>query len=264
VTQPTKPSVTDSPRAVDPAAFDAAYREVILGNGFVEVPAYYHQHRPRYRNTLRRICNVPLRRPARVLEIGGGQIALLMARLFGDDCTVADLSPEFSHTVTRFGLGHVIYDVAHDDPLQAVGEKRFDLIVMCEVIEHMAVPPYLVLQRLRRIIAPGGWIFLTTPNLYRFRNVVRLAAGRNVFNYWFMPERGQGIGHPVEYSTDHLAFHLEKAGFDRVTTELHQLVNAGASKATHLARLMSTPFLLARPLWRDNLVAYAHNPGGDA
>lgn len=252
---------TQSPRVLDLGKFDEAYRERVLGNHFAEEPAYYHQHRKRYLNTIRRIVNIPLRRPARVLEIGGGQIVLLMNKLFGDSGAVADISTDYSDVVTKFGIEHLIYDLVHDEPLDRVGDRRFDLIVLCEVIEHMPIPPYVVLRKLRSIIAPGGWIFMTTPNLYRFRNVVRLATGRGVFNHWFLPERGQGIGHPVEYCQDHLSFHMREAGFDSITTELHQLMNSGATFGATVGRRLSTPLMVIRPLWRDNLIAYARNPG---
>jgi 2-polyprenyl-3-methyl-5-hydroxy-6-metoxy-1,4-benzoquinol methylase len=46
---------------------------------------------------------------------------------------------------------------------------RFDLVIACEVIEHVAHPGDL-LSHLRGFLAPGGRLLLTTPNGSYFRN----------------------------------------------------------------------------------------------
>jgi hypothetical protein len=71
--------------------------------------------------------------------------------------------------------------------------------------------------------------YITTPNLYRLRNLVRMALGARVFDLFYLPERGQGIGHPFEYSAFHLQWQLEKAGFKVDQIQLRQQDNAGAS-----------------------------------
>ena len=49
---------------------------------------------------------------------------------------------------------------------------KFDFVFFSEVIEHLPIPGYIVLERLRKVLRPGGVIICTTPNLYRLRNVV--------------------------------------------------------------------------------------------
>jgi hypothetical protein len=80
-----------------------------------------------------------------------------------------------------------------------------------------------------------------------------------VFDTFLLPERGSGIGHPLEYSKHHLTWQLEKAGFQSVEIKLRQLENAGATFWTQLGRIIASPFLI-RPLWRDKLVAIAQKP----
>ena len=136
-------------------------------------------------------------------------------------------------------------------------DEEFDLVVLCEVVEHLPMPLHTVLEKVKAWMAPGGWLFLTTPNLYRLRNVVRLAFGKHVFSFFFYPERGHGIGHPFEYYIDHLVWHIEKAGFESVHTELAQLITTGSTPLTKLGRFCATPLLHLRPLWRDCIVAWA-------
>lgn len=236
--------------------FEQAYNQVILNNEFLPNKSYYLQYKPRYWNSLKYICQLPLPESPRILEIGGGQIALLCQKLFNYEGTVADLNEKYKQGILDHNLLFRCCDLLHDDL-----EERdyFDLVVMLEVIEHMPIPPYIVLEKIKSWIKPGGILFLTTPNLYRFRNLVRLAIGLPVFATFYIPDRGSGIGHPLEYSREHLTWQLEKAGFESIHIELRQLDNAGTKLWTQLGRIIASPFLL-RPLWRDRLVVIAQKP----
>jgi SAM-dependent methyltransferase len=247
-------SATASSRCLDRAGFDRAYDEVVLGNDFFEEPGYYRRYRDRYRRTLEYLCRLPLPHPARVLEVGGGQMALLMTRLFGDACNLADVNPAHAAAVEKFGLRHVICDLLHDD---LAARDEYDLVVSCEVIEHIPIPPHLVLEKMARWLKPGGYLFLTTPNLYRLRNVVRLASGQEVFCNFFHPARGQSIGHALEYSAPQMRWQLERAGLEVLYVDLVQLTNHGSLRLARLVRPLVAPLLWAHPLWRDNMVACA-------
>jgi SAM-dependent methyltransferase len=244
------------PGQLDRTAFDAVYEQVIIGNNFFELPTYYREHQPRYRRTIEHVARLGLPAGSNMLDIGGGQIALLCSKLFGHSAMLADVNSQYADAVTRFGLRFAQCDLLHDDLPE---RDHFDLVVMCEVIEHFPVPPHIVLSRIRRWIKPGGFILLTTPNLYRIRNSLRLLTGRRVFSRYFYPAAGQSIGHPIEYSGDHLAWHLEQGGFDVRYVAKQQLTNVGSSILTRLARLAITPIQMV-PMWRDSLVAVGQKP----
>lgn len=236
--------------------FEEAYKKLIINNKFFEVDSYYIKQKPRYYNTFKYINNMSLPKYSRFLEIGGGQMALLSKELLGYDCTVADVNEIYKQGILDSGLQFRCCDLLHDDL-----EERdyYDLVVICEVIEHMPIPPHIVLEKVKAWIKPGGLLFLTTPNLYRFRNLVRLALGLDVFDLFFIPDRGSSIGHPIEYSKAHLKWQLETAGFESINIQLQQLGGAGSTLWTQMGRIIASPFLL-RPLWRDNLVAVARKP----
>lgn len=236
--------------------FEKAYKKTVLSNEFFEKDSYYVQQKSRYFNTLKYILQLQLPMSANILEIGGGQIALLTKELFNYKCTVADVNETYKHGLLDHDINFECCDLLHDD-LQE--RDYYDLVVMCEVIEHMPVPPHIILEKVKAWLKPGGWLFLTTPNLYRFRNLVRLSLGLRVFDTFQIPERGSTIGHPLEYSQNHLKWQLEAAGFVSVNIQLRQLDNAGASLWTQLGRIIASP-LLIRPLWRDKLVAIAKKP----
>ena len=249
-------TVPHQARRLERSAFDRAYAKLISGNRFFEEDRYYDLQRPRYWRTLQWIARLPLPERAKILEIGGGQISLLCAELFDDVCVLADVNDRYADAVKQHGVAFRRCDLLHDD---LEDRERYDLVVLCEVIEHIPVPPHIVFEKIKRWMRRGGALLLTTPNLYRLRNTVRLALGMPVFGTFFYPERGQSLGRPLEYSREHLQWHLERAGFERVTVRTLQLSNAGATPLTQLARWLLSPLQL-RPLWRDSLLAVAHRP----
>src|SRR5207249_3898299 len=109
--------------------------------------------------------------------IGGGQIALLAGAMYGFAATVADVSTTHAGAVTKFGVRHVVCDLLHDD---LPDREAYDAVVLCEVVEHLPVPLHLVLEKVLRWIKPGGHVLITTPNLYRLRNILRLLQGKEV------------------------------------------------------------------------------------
>jgi 2-polyprenyl-3-methyl-5-hydroxy-6-metoxy-1,4-benzoquinol methylase len=112
-------------------------------------------------------------KPKRVLEIAAGDASLCasLEDLTGCEVVANDLRRENLETsVERFRNGDRIRllpgNVFDLDPA-ATG--KFDLVVACEIIEHVADATGL-LRQLRRFLAPGGHILLTTPNGAYFRN----------------------------------------------------------------------------------------------
>ena len=257
-TQQTPASTTEGTRTFSRSEFGKAYTDVVLQGDFFEADSYYNQHKRRYRRTLDRVCKIPIPTPARILEIGGGQIVLLSNRLFGDNVVLGDINPDYSKSVKDRGIEFVKCDLLHND---LDYRDEFDLIVVCEVVEHLPVPLHTILEKMKKWLKPGGYIFITTPNLYRFRNLVRLALGMRVFDLFFYPEPGNSIGHPFEFYEKHLRWHLDKAGFEIQYTELTQLVGfeCGATLLARVGRLLASP-LTFRRLWRDSLVACARRP----
>ena len=169
-------------------------------------------------------------RPSRVLDIGGGQHALLAKRLWGDRATLADIAGSHFDYLRQQGVEVVEWNLCSNmQPFVS----EFDAIFFSEVIEHLPIPGHVVLERLRIALKPGGVLICTTPNLYRLRNVVYLALGKQMYDYFRMPT-DRGLGHILEYSQDHLRWQFERAGFEGVHVELCHL--AHTIKATSFPR----------------------------
>ncbi len=90
-------------------------------------------------------------------------------------------------------------------------DGEFDLVLFCEIIEHLLMDPAAVLREIRRILKPGGALVLTTPNVNRLENVARMIAGENIYD----PYSGYGPygRHNREYSARELRRLLEYLGF---------------------------------------------------
>lgn len=249
--------VAPATSTISSAVFNHAYDKYIRADRFFESHAYYDNFRDRYRNTFRWIESV-LPRGGKVLDIGSGQFAVLCRHLL--DCTVdvLDIDTRSAAALQANGVGFHALDLSRD---VFVPVQPYDLVVMAEVIEHVPTPPYVVLSNLVPAIAPGGHLLLTTPNLYRLRNLVRLAGGRRMFDYFLVPGPDQPLGHFLEYSKEQLEWHVRKADLQIVESSLRQLTWGGGSRAARIARRAVAPLLMMRPLWRDNLVVLARRPG---
>jgi SAM-dependent methyltransferase len=91
-------------------------------------------------------------------------------------------------------------------------DHSFDVVLMCEVIEHFTHDPLRALHEIRRVLKPGGILILTTPNVARLENVARLLSNHNLYD----PYSGYGPygRHNREYTSTELSELLQFMGFD--------------------------------------------------
>lgn len=239
------------------AAFDAVYDTFVRPGGFHELDSYYRISRERYFLTLHYLAQLELPDHAKLLDVGGGQFAILASKLFGDEATVGDIGEAFRAPADAAGVSFTVCNLLEDDPASFRG--AFDVIILAEVVEHLPIPPYLVLSKIRGWLKPGGALLLTTPNLFRIRNLARMLAGQDPFDTFMMPHDGVSLGHQTEYSARHLAWQIREAGFTLELMEHDQLGQTGFSMKARIARKLLAPLRL-RKTWREELVAIARNP----
>jgi SAM-dependent methyltransferase len=91
-------------------------------------------------------------------------------------------------------------------------DDRFDVVLCCEIIEHLTTDPLAALREIKRVLRHDGVLVLTTPNANRLENVVKMVAGVNIYD----PYSGYGPygRHNREYNKHELHLLLTYAGFE--------------------------------------------------
>lgn len=125
--------------------------------------------------------------------------------------------------VEKSFVSHLVNVERDEFPFES---DSFDVVLFCEVIEHLLMHPLGALREVNRVLHPGGLLVLTTPNVNRLDNVLAMTAGANIYD----PYSGHGPygRHNREYNRDELIRLLEFAGFE---VELSFTANAHPSGA---------------------------------
>jgi len=103
---------------------------------------------------------------ARVLDVGCGS-GLLGSRLreMGNTVWGADAAPDIAELATRRLDRFVLVDLTDYERVTALfGQERFDVIVFADVLEHLP-DPIGTLRNYRHLLAPGGRLLVSVPNI---------------------------------------------------------------------------------------------------
>jgi 2-polyprenyl-3-methyl-5-hydroxy-6-metoxy-1,4-benzoquinol methylase len=156
----------------------------------------------------------------RLLDIGAqiGSFALYGAKL---GCRVAALDYGFFANVygkiaADYGVDYRECDLS-SQPLP-FEDDSFDFVSYTDVIEHHAFSPRRVLNEIHRVLAPGGCVFIITPNQASIYNRVALLFGGSVygdFGHFFESgtESEVYLGHHHEFTKSELRAALERTNF---------------------------------------------------
>jgi 2-polyprenyl-3-methyl-5-hydroxy-6-metoxy-1,4-benzoquinol methylase len=184
------------------------YSELIRGKEFVEYESYYENSVIRFWKAFDRIQRLDLPPSPKVLDIGGGIMGVLLARIHGMHVTVGDVNRRAAEDIDKFVIPFVELNLLSDTQLP---QEQFDLVILQEVIGHLPQPPYIVFRRIQSFMKDGGVLFITTPNGSRFRNALYLLAGRQVLDHFRYPEGTESLGVQHEYTLGQMIWQLERA-----------------------------------------------------
>lgn len=176
---------------------------------------YYQCSRERFKQAML-MAATHLPAPARILDIGNAPGFLAWGlQMMGYEIQGINLSDQWNSTypdprlVQDFRVRAV--DIEQQD--LPFPDASFDAIVFTEVLEHIGIKhPARLLPEFRRVLAPGGRIIFSTPNVCNASNVVALAMGLNVF---WRPEIFYGSldRHNREFTPGEVRALFQEAGF---------------------------------------------------
>ncbi len=108
-------------------------------------------------------------------------------------------------------------EVVANDLLEGLpfASGRFQKVFYCDVVEHLS-PSVVEAQigEIGRVIAPGGVLVISTPNLARLWNRLRFLVGRPVNPPLRVRKVGETYDHLREYQWSELRPLFEEAGFE--------------------------------------------------
>lgn len=201
----------------------------------------------------------------RVLDVGGGagSLDVVLASSLGGSYELAEfVAPSPQHLTALHAAGvpefHSV-DLTRPNPLESL-RSDYDLVLFVEVLEHLLVNPLLLFRELWSHLRPGGFLLVTTPNLARLGNRVRLLLGRSIKEIGRYPlEAGRTFGHVVEFDRRDLDRLLWVEGFQPVRHRIvQQLPTTTPSRTQRLSvRLLNGRLARGLELGDDIVALYA-------
>lgn len=277
-----------------PPALATAYAETLEefnASGFAQDRKLVEHPKPMQIAEIATIASL-LPEPATLVDIGTG--TGIVPRVFdrvGYDVICLDQAPEDK---TRDALQRLL-DLNMTGHFVEVGEAPVpladgtaDLVFAGDVIEHLPHSPRPFMDEVRRILKPGGWCVLTTPNAVRLPVRIKVALG---YSNWMPLEEIYGkprnYGHHKEYTRAELLDLFARTGLtdgqciyvedtlrrpriahrlSDIRTKNRFILEAGRHNSfdplnpMEYIRLAMSATVMAVPGFRSSLVCWARKP----
>ena len=201
---------------LDHLAMDVQPEDEELGRWFAR---YYATHRARLAADLH-IITAHLDINATILEYGAVPLLITAAlSQIGFGVTGLDIAPQrFAGAIDRASLDVRRCDV-ETEPVPFASET-FDAVLFNELFEHLRINPIFTLSEAHRVLAPGGTLLLSTPNLRSWRGLRNLlvhnlghASSGGVYEQFEKLDTLGHMGHVREYTSREVSEFLARIGF---------------------------------------------------
>lgn len=143
---------------------------------------------------------------SKLLEIGSfcGHI-LLGSKLIGYEPYGCDLRESCEKTQGRFAKFN-IRNLPCDLSAGALPyeDNSFGVVLLSETLEHFNFHPGRVFKEIARVLKSDGLVIITTPNLLRLNNKVKILIGRSI--NWDISLPADSMSHYREYSAKEIVY----------------------------------------------------------
>ena len=183
---------------------------------------YHRGHKARLARTIQLIYVMCSEKPfGKLLEIGtSGLIPVALKELCPDlevhvtnfDKSLPEITEiEVSMNSKTRTVTAACVDLEHE-PLP-FADGTYDIVVCCEVLEHMEIDPMYMLAEVNRVSRDHASLLLTTPNVLSSRGLAKMLAGVEPYFYMQYHKSREYNRHNYEYSTKSLYNLLTCAGY---------------------------------------------------
>ena len=217
----------------------------LLASGSDHMRSMVVSHLHRYRETLRRLP--PAAPGATLLDIGTlPDIARVVGAVWGYEVrgcghTAAGGSVRLraAGEMPAFEMQVDVVDVEVQRLPYATG--TFDVVMCCEVLEHLGRDPMNMLWEVNRVLRPSGLLILTTPNVASTRSVQAVVDGSHPFLWAQFVRTAITDRHNREYAPREIRWLLEAAGFSGDGVETVDVWGGGEPRTWDLLRSIGAP-----------------------
>jgi SAM-dependent methyltransferase len=212
----------------------------------VEHTEYLDFHKKRFYQTLKFISETRCNENPKLLEVGAGYLSILSKLIFNCSVSAIDKVVGWEVLLDEFSIPMKECDLLKDElPYEA---NTFDIVLHCEVLEHLPVPPYKTLLKIKKVMKNNGMLIISTPNIAAIAKRIKGILGMSPLDL-FGDTGGETFTHVREYTLKELKWHLEKSGFKIITKKIVQSWDHGFMNIFYP--------LLIFPYFRDNIFIIA-------
>lgn len=157
---------------------DYLYHSVVAPEAANELHGYVDEAYGRFLATLDLIPNGK----GQLLEIGANPyfLTLLIKKFRNYEISMTNYFGKITEREQKQYINNDKYNEFHEFEFKNINiesellpypDEYFDVILFCEVIEHLIENPIFALYNLHRVLKPGGVLILSTPNVLRYDNL---------------------------------------------------------------------------------------------
>ena len=189
---------------------------------------YLNSHKDSYIRTVRDIDNLykSEKSSRNILEIGSflGVVSISLKRM-GYKVSSMDIPEFYSQLGPLYEKNEIPFhglNLRHSKlPYES---NSLDVVIICEVIEHLNFNPLPVLKEINRVLKNDGYIYIGMPNQSNIVNRIKLLLGKSIHNpiddFFRQLDRNENmiVGlHWREYTLAEAVQMIEKMGFETIT-----------------------------------------------
>jgi 2-polyprenyl-3-methyl-5-hydroxy-6-metoxy-1,4-benzoquinol methylase len=160
-----------------------------------------------------------LKKKSLVCDLGSNPpILSYMLKCLGFKITSVDNSDkDWKSNKLKKELNLVILDLESKNFSKLLGIKKFNMVVLTEVFEHLRIDPIQLILEIRSILKTNGYLYLTTPNARRMPNLKSFFYDKENncdlhLNYSHLRIK-KFCGHYREFLPNELVIFFSKMGF---------------------------------------------------